>query len=65
MKERVYTSRKLWGALLGSVCLMIMVKITPEMHIPSVIMAVGSLWAAAIGGQAVHDAINKKSNGDI
>ena len=60
--ERLYTSRKIWGALLGSICLMVIVKLTPETHIPTAIMALGALWGAAIGGQAYSDIVKEKRN---
>jgi pyruvate/2-oxoacid:ferredoxin oxidoreductase beta subunit len=60
MFNRLITSRKLWGALLGSACIMILVTITPESSVGNVIAIVGGLWMAAIGGQAVSDALKKK-----
>ena len=60
--QRLYTSRKLWGALLGSICIMVIVKITPETQIATAIMALGALWGAAIGGQAYSDIIKEKRN---
>jgi pyruvate/2-oxoacid:ferredoxin oxidoreductase beta subunit len=44
---------------------MILVVITPESSIGNVVAIVGGLWMAAIGGQAVSDALKKKNNGII
>ena len=60
MFNRLLSSRKLWGALLGSICCMVLVKLTPPESVGNVIAIVGALWGAAIGGQAISDSI--KSN---
>ena len=57
MFNRLLTSRKLWGALIGSLCIIVLVRLTPDESIGNVIAVVGGLWMAAIGGQAVSDAI--------
>lgn len=62
--KRIYTSRKLWGAFLASICLMAIVKLTPEAHISSAIMTLGALWGAAIAGQAYGDIVEKKKQID-
>lgn len=58
--KRLVCSRKLWGALLGSICIMILVKVTPEASVGNVVTIVGALWAAAIGGQAYHDIVKSR-----
>jgi pyruvate/2-oxoacid:ferredoxin oxidoreductase beta subunit len=60
MINRLITSRKLWGALIGSLCIMVLVRLTPDDAIGNVITIVGGLWMAAIGGQAVSDAMKRK-----
>lgn len=59
--ERLYTSRKLWGALLGSVCIIVAVILTPEASVGNALLVLGGLWGAAIGGQAYKDAIEEKN----
>ena len=39
---------------------MVIVKITPEIHMATAIMVVGGLWATAIGGQAYSDVLKEK-----
>ena len=58
--KRVLSSRKLWGALVASLFLIVIVLATPEQHLPSAIMALGGLWGAAIGGQAYVDVLSTK-----
>mgnify|MGYP003635437042 CR=1 FL=1 len=53
--QRLISSRKLWGALLGSLCIMALVRLTPPESLISVITVVGGLWSLAIGGQALKD----------
>lgn len=60
MFNRLLTSRKLWGALLGSISIMVIVKIAPETSIANVVFVVGGLWGAAIGGQAYRDIVKEK-----
>jgi hypothetical protein len=60
MFNRLLTSRKLWGAVLGSITIVIVVHITPESVIGNVVTVVGGMWSAAIGGQAVNDAISSR-----
>lgn len=57
---KLLSSRKLWGALLGSLSLMGIVLLTSELHMATAIMVTGGLWAAAIGGQAYADVIREK-----
>ena len=59
--ERLYTSRKLWGALLGSISSIIIIMITSDAVLPTALMYNGALWGAAIGGQAISDAIKKNN----
>lgn len=58
--NRLISSRKIWGALLGSICIMFIVKLTPDAHIATAVLALGGLWGAAIGGQAYSDVIKEK-----
>jgi len=58
--ERLYTSRKLWGALLGSVCAIIIIQLCPPEHLGTALMYNGGLWGAAITGQSVADYIEKQ-----
>ena len=58
--NRLFTSRKLWGALIGSVCIMGIVKLTPDAHVATAILALGGLWGTAIGGQAYSDIMKEK-----
>lgn len=60
--KRLLSSRKLWGALLGSISIMILVLITTEANLGTVVTVTGGLWGAAIGGQAVSDSIKKRND---
>ena len=61
---RLLTSRKIWGAFIGSICIMALVKLTPTESIGNVVVVVGGLWTLAIGGQAVKDYV-KASKKDV
>lgn len=58
--ERLYTSRKLWGALLGSICAIVLAKIVPDAMVGTALMYNAGLWGAAITGQSVADYIEKQ-----
>jgi len=58
--ERLYTSRKLWGALLGSIFTVIIIIVCPESVLPTALMYNGGLWGAAITGQSVADYVEKQ-----
>tara|TARA_R110000823_G_scaffold236403_3_gene362123 strand:+ start:453 stop:638 length:186 start_codon:yes stop_codon:yes gene_type:complete len=58
--ERLYTSRKLWGALLGSISAIVLILITPDLQIGTALMYNGALWGAAITGQGIADYIKEK-----
>lgn len=60
--NRLLTSRKLWGALLGSICVIITVKLAPESVAGNALLVLGGLWGAAIGGQAYSDVLKEKKN---
>jgi hypothetical protein len=65
--ERLYTSRKLWGGLLGSISIIVLAMVADKESVITGITAIGSLWTAAIVGQGVSDGIksNKQKNGNI
>ena len=58
--NRLLTSRKLWGALIGSVCILFAGKFIDITVAATAITALGALWGAAIAGQAAHDYMEKK-----
>lgn len=64
MLNRLIFSRKLWEALLGSICIIVAIKLTPDAHIATAIMALGGLWGAAITGQAYKDIVQEKNDVD-
>jgi hypothetical protein len=55
--KRLLSSRKLWGALVGSLCIALIVMLTPKEQITTVTTVVGGLWTLAISGQAIKDGI--------
>jgi hypothetical protein len=59
--NRLLASRKLWGALIGSKCIILAVVVTSEVNEVAVVTALGALWSIAIGGQAIKDSINKRN----
>lgn len=59
--EKIFQSRKLWGALLGSLSILIVV-ILDKPTASSAITALGVLWGTAIGGQAGADFISSRVN---
>lgn len=58
--ERLLKSRKLWGALIGSVMILAALKIGAPETTTTAITALGSLWTVAIAGQGVADAMAAK-----
>lgn len=60
--ERLYTSRKIWGALLGSISIIVVVRLAAPEVSAIAVNVLGILWGAAIGGQAVADAIKTNKN---
>lgn len=60
--KRLLVSRKMWGALLGSLSIALIVYITPKDQIATTVMVVGTLWSFAIGGQAIGDGIKTFKN---
>ena len=58
--NRLVTSRKIWGAILGSIAILIAVRITASEHIGNTVTVLSVLWGAAIAGQAARDYIENK-----
>lgn len=52
--QKLVNSRKLWGALIGSLFISLMVYLNTE-HTVTAITTLGVLWGAAIAGQATAD----------
>jgi hypothetical protein len=59
--SRLLTSRKLWGALIGSVCILVAGKFIDITVAATAITALGALWGAAITGQAAYDYVKGKA----
>jgi len=57
--NRLVTSRKIWGAFIGSGFISLVVYMDTQ-HTASAITTFGILWGAAIAGQAAHDYIKGK-----
>ena len=58
-KNRLIFSRKLWGALVGSAFISLIVYLNTE-HTVIAITTLGVLWGGAIAGQATADVIESK-----
>ena len=61
--KRLLTSRKFWGAFMGNVGLIIAGRVMPPESAALAIPYIGAFWIAAIGGQAISDAIKNKNEG--
>ena len=53
--KRLLESRKLWGALIGSIMIIIGVWVTKAEYLSIVIPSIAGLWTIAITGQAIRD----------
>lgn len=62
--KRILFSRKLWGAVLATISIVISGKIMEAGTAAIAIPALGTLWGLAIGGQAAYDYIKGKQNGE-
>lgn len=62
--KNVVKSRKIWGASLGSIAILIALYIDTN-HTGTAVAALGAIWAAAIGGQAVRDYVEERNNRDV
>ena len=63
--KRLFTSRKFWGAVFGTVAMILTGKLMGETPAAIALPYVGGFWIAAITGQAVADAIKTKKNGGV
>lgn len=61
--NRLLTSRKLWGALIGSICILAAGKFIDITVAATAITALGALWGAAVAGQAADDYMKRKKEG--
>ena len=61
--KRLLTSRKFWGALFGTVAMILTGKLMSDSSAAVALPYVGGFWIAAIGGQAVADAIKTNKVG--
>lgn len=59
--KRLLESRKLWGALLGSIMVIIGVWVTEPEYLSIVIPSIAGLWTIAITGQAFKDYKNDRT----
>lgn len=53
--SRLLKSRKLWGAIIGAIFIVLVLKVGTTVTIPTAITAIGALFSLAIGGQAGAD----------
>lgn len=58
--DRLLKSRKLWGALVGSLTILAALKLGAPETSTTAITALGALWTTAIAGQGVADAMAAK-----
>jgi hypothetical protein len=59
MKNRLFTSRKIWGGIIGSVFIFLIALFAVPEHVISIVGTLGIMWGLVIGGQAVGDSIEK------
>jgi len=62
--DKILQSRKLWGALIGSL-MIVAVVILDKPTASTAITALGVLWGAAIGGQAGADIITSRAKAKV
>ena len=61
--RRLFTSRKFWGAVFGTVAIILTGKLMSDGSAAIALPYVGGFWIAAITGQAVADALKTKKDG--
>jgi len=59
--NRLITSRKVWGAILGSISIIAALKVGAPETTVTAITALGALWTTAIAGQAAQDYVKGKN----
>ena len=62
--KRILLSRKMWGALIGTIGIILAGKFLPDVSVTTAINYIGGLWLIAIGGQAAYDYVKGKAQKD-